>query len=697
MLRLSLSSLKLAAGRSSLKLAARQQQIALSQRRYLADKPASKNGNIKPSIQNSVPPVIPGGASPAAPPLPPKLNPSPASPGISTTSPPVTAATQVPLTPPAGPPWPTKPVTPKAVSPSPLPRVSLPARPSSPPKQGNASSTSPPPPSPPPPQPKKRHRLRNFLLFVALFTGSAFAGGVYFSLKNDNFHDFFTEYIPFGEDVVLYFEDREFRKRFPNALSRRGPKEEESKVTIPQRSGATWKIYEPEDKRPRTSDLGAIGPHIKSTGPTKETELTEARIVPNEPIMAKTIDEKPIPASTGPAQVEAAQKSVLNAAELKQVHPPAPAHRISSIEVAADADPAVQKLANVVNSIISIANDSGDAMAFEPPVASAKKELEHLNELVTIARQQAEAVASEKLKEQELEFTKIAQGIMARVDQEAEEINRYYQAQLEAIKERLEKGYQEKLRTELERTAQVAEQRTQNELLEQAIEMKRRWIQEITDRVEEERNGRLGKLKELSETIHELEAVASKWTDVVESNLKTQQVHVAIEAVRNVVNDPEQPRPFIRELAALKEIAENDEVVRAAIASINPRAYQRGVSSHAQLTDRFRRVSEEVRKAALLPQDAGVAGHAASWLLSKALFRKKGLATGDDVESILTRTETYLEEGDLDNAAREMNQLQGWAKVLARDWLREARLLLEVKQAIEVIGIQARLQALRSP
>jgi len=543
---------------------------------------------------------------------------------------------------------------------------------------------------PPPPPPKKKHRLRNALLLFTALAGLSFAGGVYYSLKSDNFHDFFTEYIPFGEEAVLYFEDREFRKRFPNALARIGPRREDVKITIPQRSGATWKIYEPEDTRPNTSDLGAVGPHIKSTGPPPpkpklvEEKEVEAKLIPNVPIKPKTIDEDSIPAPGEAASAEAVQGAVGKTPEKTEKPAPAPLRKIAPLEVSQDADPVIQDLAKIVNSIISLANDSKDVNAFDSAVDKAKAELERLNAVLFNSKKEAQDIVAQKLHEQELEFAKVAQGILSRVDQEAEQIGRHYQEELERIKENISDAYREKLQTELDRTALVSEQRTQNELLEQAIEMKRRFIKEIKDRVEEERNGRLGKLKELADTIKELEAVASKWADMVENNFKTQQLHVAIEAVRNVVEDPLQPRPFIRELAALKEVAQSDEVVRAAVASINPKAYQRGISSHAQLTDRFRRVREEVRKAALLPEDAGVAGHAASWLLSKMLFKKSGLAIGEDVESILTRTETFLEEGDLDNAAREMNQLTGWAKALARDWLREARLLLEVKQAIDV-------------
>ena len=90
-----------------------------------------------------------------------------------------------------------------------------------------------------------------------------------------------------------------------------------------------------------------------------------------------------------------------------------------------------------------------------------------------------------------------------------------------------------------------------------------------------------------------------------------------------------------------------------------------------------------------------MASHAASWVLSKVLFRKRGMTVGDDVESVLTRTETLLEEGCLDEAAREMNGLEGWAKTLSWDWLGECRRVLEVRQAVDVMAAEARLEGLK--
>jgi mitofilin len=45
-------------------------------------------------------------------------------------------------------------------------------------------------------------------------------------------------------------------------------------------------------------------------------------------------------------------------------------------------------------------------------------------------------------------------------------------------------------------------------------------------------------------------------------------------------------------------------------------------------------------------------------------------------------------------AARELNQLQGWAGKLASDWLREARKRLTVEQALQVVAMEATLNSL---
>src|SRR5690606_30271673 len=128
--------------------------------------------------KEATPPILPGGENPNAPPVPTLKNSIPAA----------TAPTQVPPTPPP----------PPAGSPPAEPKVTAP---------------------PPPPPPKKKRRIRRFLLTLTTLLGLAYAGGVYYSLISDNFHDFFTEYAPYGEEVVRYLEERDFKKRFPTAFN----------------------------------------------------------------------------------------------------------------------------------------------------------------------------------------------------------------------------------------------------------------------------------------------------------------------------------------------------------------------------------------------------------------------------------------------------------------------------------------------
>ena len=105
------------------------------------------------------------------------------------------------------------------------------------------------------PPPKKRlHRLQ-VCLYTILFGGIAWGGAVFYPLRSDNFHDFFTEYVPFGEELLLSFEERTFRDRYSNArhhLYRSTPLakgNDELRVTIALKSGLSWKVQDRPKER----------------------------------------------------------------------------------------------------------------------------------------------------------------------------------------------------------------------------------------------------------------------------------------------------------------------------------------------------------------------------------------------------------------------------------------------------------------
>ncbi|OOF97907.1 hypothetical protein ASPCADRAFT_43578 [Aspergillus carbonarius ITEM 5010] len=530
-------------------------------------------------------------------------------------------------------------------------------------------------PTPSPPAPKSG-RFRRFLLYLLLTSGFAYGGGVFLALKFDNFHDFFTEYIPYGEESVLYFEERDFYRRFPNTLRNQNrlissPRDEGNKITIPSKSGLTSKIAEESSG----TDVSQKGPHMSASAAQKSSE---AQI---KAASAKSEDKTT-------AVVKAKEEAPKAAATEKKEEPRQPAlPAITPLEFAQvnEGDEAiVQELVKTFNDMITVISADENSSKFSAPVAKAKEELQKVGEKIIAVREEARRAAKEEIDQAHATFDESARELIRRFDEARASDAAQYREEFEAEREKLAYAYQEKIRTELQRAQEVAEQRLKNELVEQAIELNRKYLHEVKELVEREREGRLSKLNELTANVSELEKLTSGWREVIDSNLKTQQLQVAVDAVRSVLERSATPRPFVRELVAVKELAAEDPVVDAAIASINPTAYQRGIPSTSQIIERFRRVADEVRKASLLPEDAGIASHAASLVLSKVMFKKDAVAGSDDVESVLSRTEGLLEEGNLDAAAREMNSLQGWAKILSKDWLGDVRRVLEVKQALEV-------------
>ncbi|KAI0531776.1 mitofilin [Xylaria digitata] len=556
---------------------------------------------------------------------------------------------------------------------------------------------------PPGPLPVKKkgffRRLRNYVLTLTLLGAITFGGGVWYSRISDNFHDFFTEYVPFGEQAVLYFEEAEFRKRYPGTVGN-GPrnKDTSAQVKISPQSGASWRVADSTESSGRQSSaMGDVVASKKTAADKKSTPVTRAKPSPETPKAEQTPIASSASESTVAEKNPTSQetKSGFKAPEVDEPSRFPPPTPIDPIKVKDADEPVIQELVKMLNDIITVVNADNADERFSSTIYKAKTKLSHVGSQIRDIKATAEQNAAAEVESKVQEFETAANELVSRVEKIMASQESQWRAEFEEEMKRIQTAYDSRLQAEIEQQKHVNEAKLKNQLLEQAVELKRQFLHDVQNQVEVERNGRLGKLDQLSSAIKELEQLTTGWNDVVDLNLRTQQLHVAVEAVRASLEDEEHPRPFVRELVALKEIAAEDPVVNAAIASINPSAYQRGIATSSQLIDRFRRVASEVRKASLLPEDAGVASHASSWILSKVMFKKQGLAAGDDVESILTRTQTYLEEGNLDAAAREMNGLQGWAKTLSRDWLSEVRKALEVQQALEVIATQARLQSLQ--
>lgn len=540
-------------------------------------------------------------------------------------------------------------------------------------------------PVPRPLTPKKKgffRRLRNFVFTLMVLGAVGFGGGVWYSSINDSFHDFFTEYIPFGEQAVLYLEELEFKKRFPNAPSRSvKPREVGEQVRIPAQSGASWRVADSGESARRSSAGPTPKKEVAKPEPPKPAAETKPKVAKKS---APQVEQKPKVEPQVEAKAVDASPKGYKAPEVNEPSRLPPLQPIDLMALPDAREPVVRDLVHMLNDLILVINADEAHGKYGSTVDKAKEDIKKVGGQLQAMKTAVEKKSAEEVRSRVEEFDKASTELVSRVENAMFQQELQWRTEFESEMNKVRESYDERVKLLLEREQKLNEEKLQNQLLEQAIALKKEFTKDVKSHVEKERDSRLGQLNELSAAVADLEKLSLSWNDVVDSNLKTQQLHVAVEAVRANLETATHPQPFIKELVALKEIAADSVVVNSAIASINPSAYQRGIFTTPQLIDRFRKVANEVRKASLLPSDAGVASHASSWVLSQVMFKKNGLPGGDDVESILARTQIFLEEGNLDDAAREMNGLDGWAKTLSKDWLTEVRRVLEVQQALDV-------------
>ncbi|KAJ3127732.1 Formation of crista junctions protein 1 [Physocladia obscura] len=208
------------------------------------------------------------------------------------------------------------------------------------------------------------------------------------------------------------------------------------------------------------------------------------------------------------------------------------------------------------------------------------------------------------------------------------------------------------------------------------------WNKHTRELVDKERDGRLAKLDYLALKLKYLETAVVGSSDYIERMQSVQQILAALQLVTAKFVEGGS---FKKEFRLLKKYGEDDELVSTVLSAINEDVAVDGVVSLDELKYDFNSLETKLRRVQLMPDGGGPIAYTVSYALSFLLIPKTGLVAGNDTESVLARSRFYLASGDLESATREVNQLNGWSRVLAQDWLKQARTHLEVKQALETI------------
>ncbi|KAF9210624.1 Formation of crista junctions protein 1 [Podila verticillata] len=374
--------------------------------------------------------------------------------------------------------------------------------------------------------------------------------------------------------------------------------------------------------------------------------------------------------------------------EKKEEAPVAPKKLITIAPIESE-EPIMSNLNTTLHQLVTILNENGIPEQGHEVFEKANVELKHLSERVEALKLEGEAQAATVMAELTEKYNRLVS------EKEA-----HHEGHVSQLKKELEETYEEEKRRAIEHELKIQQdllrEEQKQELMKYAMDMQRRWVREVKVRVENERGGRLARLDKINMRLKTLERQGEDNAEFLDQSARTHQLWCGIKALEKAYEAGER-RPFDRELARLKRLAESEkdaEVLKAVLAAVPESVAAEGVDSVPELMDRFEYVADRVREASLVPENGGVLAHGMSVILSKLMFKKHGLVPGNDVEAILSRTEYYLIESDLEQAVRELNQLKGWSKRLAKDWIVAARRRVEVGQAIDVINTHANLVSL---
>jgi mitofilin len=525
---------------------------------------------------------------------------------------------------------------------------------------------------------------------------SGYSGAVYYALNNEPFHDTFSTYVPGGEQVLDYIEEIQNNKdlqayrqqardltkqasQYASTAKEYGLKAKEATVDAYEYASDTVSKLTGQPEPSRLPPPGAPAPVAKR----KTDELSG--LVDTSKKVAEGVETKPGKISL--YTDDQTREPVKVTTQLIKVN------KIQSDE------PAIVQLSAVVSELADILNQAGMAKQGKDFVADAQAQLNGLNQQFENLRKEQDAVLStvvqlskrgDQLSSNFDKYSNETQGLVhkaavetvEKVKAKAAELNEQFNKERSILNE----TFNTTLTTQLSQQQQAHQQELKEALISQATEMQRQFVRDVKHRVEEERAGRLARLDQITSRFQALEHISLSNAEHIDRSRQTHKGHIAVRTLRDKLTAPHK-QPFEAELEAVRRNTSNLEIIQAALDTIPQHTAQEGVDTIVDLADRFQVVANEVRNVALVPQDGGLPSHVVSKVFGKLMFKKHGLVEGDDAESRLARAEYYLHEEDLENAARELNQLTGWPKKLATDWIQAARRHLEVKQALEVSSV----------
>ena len=260
---------------------------------------------------------------------------------------------------------------------------------------------------------------------------------------------------------------------------------------------------------------------------------------------------------------------------------------------------------------------------------------------------------------------------------------------LAAMKEELTAQYDQLLRSRLEEMDTLM----RNEVKQQELHFE----EALQAKLLEASESRKGALERLNAQVKSLEDSIAFTRAADEASTG---VHKVTAAALSLANKFETDESFKKEAALMQSLAEQrgDAHLGALLSRLPQKSG--GVATLPQLQYRFQRVKAAARHEANVPEGmGGFGGQLVAYAVTALSVEPKGMVKGGGAEECLARAAFHVDNGDLGEAAKEVDGLGGRAKGAVADWLAEAKarvLVDELSAAVRLYAAELNRQQLSS-
>ncbi|XP_075565642.1 MICOS complex subunit MIC60 isoform X4 [Pelecanus crispus] len=341
-------------------------------------------------------------------------------------------------------------------------------------------------------------------------------------------------------------------------------------------------------------------------------------------------------------------------------------------------------------------------------IAHAHRRIDQLNKELAEQRVREQQHIESALEKQKLEDKKAFEAAVAKaLEHHKSEIEIEQEKKVEEVREVMES----EMRTQLRRQAAAHTDHLRDVLKIQEQELKLEFEQNLSEKLSEQEmqfrrltqeqldnftldiNTAYARLKGIEQAV-ESHAVAE------EEARKAHQLWLSVEALKYCMktgSGDSPTEPLESAVKAIKASCSDNAFTEALTAALPQESLTRGVYSEEALRARFYTVQKLAKRVAMIDETRNsLYQYFLSYLQSLLVFHPQQLKppaelSPDDLDTfkLLSYASYCIEHGDLELAAKFVNQLRGESRRVAHDWLTEARMTLETKQIVDILTAYA--------